>query len=150
MLRADITEVQMPDCLIATGKQIFVVRKRPLFDTGASFEGDDVAGIGRKRLAIVGLVSLLDLPLKVCCCPLYSLLHLPLGHFAFRFPRPVVAHLLSTDVSTLRDGDLERDAGLALNPFDVCHRFICSLLAVVIVLSYAIRSFISHRGFDFI
>lgn len=47
----------MSDCLIAAGKQIFVVRKRPLFDARASFEGDDVAGIGGKRLAIVGLVS---------------------------------------------------------------------------------------------
>lgn len=121
MLRSDVTEAQMSDCLIAAGKQIFVVRKRPLFDARASFEGDDVAGIGGKRLAIVGLVSLLNFPLKVRCCTLHGLLHLSLGHFAFRFPRPVVAHLLSADVSTLRDGDLERDAGLALNPFDVCH-----------------------------
>lgn len=144
MLRTNVTQTQMSDCLIAAGKQIFVVRKRPLFDTGASLKGNHIAGIGGKRLAIVGLVALLDLPFKVRCCALYSLLHLPLGHFAFWFPSPVMAHLLAVDVSSLCDGDLERDAGLALNPFDVCHRFICSLLAVVIVLSYAIRSFISH------
>ena len=57
VLRSDVTEAQMSDCLIAAGKQIFVVRKRPLFDARASFEGDDVAGIGGKRLAIVGLVA---------------------------------------------------------------------------------------------
>ena len=61
MLRSDVTEAQMSDCLIAAGKQIFVVRKRPLFDARASFEGDDVAGIGGKRLAIVGLVPLYNL-----------------------------------------------------------------------------------------
>ena len=126
MLRADIAQPQMIDCLIAAGKEIFVVVQCLFFRPGSPLETDHIARIFGKRLPVVGLIALLDLPLKVRCGPLHGLLHLPLGHTFLRLPRLVVPHLTPIDIPPLRDRDLEGNAGFTVNAFDVSHSLVTS------------------------